>query len=119
MDDATRRLVKQMMSHDHVCPVSNSGVYQTLDELDFERGIWYAAQHGDIDRINKLLNKGADVNVRDLAGYTALHYAARNGHATACKLLLERTADINAVTKAGNASSLHRACLAGTQYNDS
>lgn len=91
-----------------------SNVFQSLEELDFERGIWSAAQSGDLDRIISLLEKGEDVNVRDRAGYTALHYAARNGHLDVCKYLLANGSDVNAVTKAGSATSLHRACSAGS-----
>lgn len=92
---------------------ATSGVYQTLDELSFERGIWSAAQHGEIDRIERLLRKGVPVDARDNSGYTALHYAARNGHLPVCKLLVRNRADVNAVTKAGGATALHRAATAG------
>lgn len=93
------------------CAVSN--VCQTLNELDFERGLWYAAQYGDLNRVIKLVNQRVDVDGRDASGYTSLHYAARNGHLEVCKFLLEKGADINAVTKSGCATALHRAVSAG------
>ena len=40
--------------------------------MDFERGIWQAALDGDENRVRKLLDKGADPNLRDGSGYTAL-----------------------------------------------
>ncbi|XP_025831490.1 ankyrin repeat domain-containing protein 39 [Agrilus planipennis] len=108
------------MSHPHqhnhdACHVPSvaSSVYQSLDELEFERGIWYAAQYGDHQRVQKLLRSGTDVDKRDAAGYTALHYAARNGFLDVCQLLIQNGADINAITKSGNATALHRACSAG------
>lgn len=94
----------------------SSNLFQSLNELDFERGIWSAAQSGDLDKVINFLNKGENVDVKDTAGYTALHYAARNGHSDICKCLLARGSDVNAVTKAGLATSLHRACSAGINY---
>ena len=101
-------------NHEHICGGhSVSNLNQTLDELDFERGIWYAAQFGDFEKVQKLIRNGVDVDLRDSAGYTSLHYAARNGHLNICKLLLENKADIDAVTRSGRATALHRACSAG------
>ncbi|KAK4880760.1 hypothetical protein RN001_008906 [Aquatica leii] len=101
--------------HQHICQghMPTSSVCQTIDELDFERGIWYAAQNDDLDRVQKLIAKGTDVDSRDSAGYTSLHYAARNGCLQVCKLLLKNGANINAATKSGCATALHRACTAG------
>nr|CAD7200225.1 unnamed protein product [Timema douglasi] len=105
------------MSHEHshecTCPVTSSSVQQTLDELDFERGIWFAAQHDDIERVEKLLSKGTPVDTRDSAGYTALHYAARAGHTGMCERLISAGADVNATTRSGSATPLHRAAAAG------
>ncbi|KAJ8960744.1 hypothetical protein NQ318_020037 [Aromia moschata] len=56
---------------------------------------------------------GSDVDARDSAGYTALHYAARNGHLDTCRFLVDRGADVDAVTRAGKATALSRAALAG------
>lgn len=103
------------MSHcdNHSCHSTGTSVCQTLDELDFERGIWYAAQYGDLERVKKLISQGCYVDIKDKSGYTALHYAARAGHLDVCKYLLTKGADINAVTKCGEATSLHRAASVG------
>lgn len=100
---------------DHSCKVTsiNSSIYQTLDELAFERGIWYAAQTGDLPRVIKLFNQGQGLNEIDTAGYTALHYAARNGYLDVCKFLLANNVHVNAKTRAGGATALHRACSSG------
>jgi hypothetical protein len=37
------RVMSDCHSHSH-CSVGTSSLYQTLDELDFERGIWYAGK---------------------------------------------------------------------------
>lgn len=63
---------------DHQCGHScsshqtNPSVHQSLDELDFERGIWSAALEGDIIKVETLLNKGVSADVLDNSGYSAL-----------------------------------------------
>lgn len=63
--------------------------------------------------MRNLLDKGVDPNLEDKNGYTALHYAARAGHIGVCKILLNAGASVNAATRAGKATPLHRAALAG------
>lgn len=102
-------------SKEHVCTINvTSNVFQTLNEMEFERSISYASQTGNIERVIKLIkNQKQDVNQIDSAGYTALHYAARNGHLEICKFLIRNGANINAITSAGHATPLHRACSSG------
>lgn len=104
-------------NHEHVCTVnvtSTANVFQSLNEMEFERGIWYASQTGDIERVIKLvMRQRQDVNQIDSAGYTSLHYAARNGYLEICKFLIQNGANVNAITRAGHATPLHRACSAG------
>ncbi|XP_068979164.1 ankyrin repeat domain-containing protein 39-like isoform X1 [Bombus flavifrons] len=98
--------------HNTCCSVSNNiGVSQSLMEMEFERGIWYAAQYNDLDRVKVLLKKGVSPDAEDSAGYTALHYAARNGHYKICNILLENGAAVNAQTRCGHATALHRAAM--------
>ncbi|KAK9306207.1 hypothetical protein QLX08_002955 [Tetragonisca angustula] len=109
------------MEHSHNCNNrntccsinSNIGVSQSLVEMEFERGIWYAAQYNDLDRVKTLLKKGVLPNAEDSAGYTALHYAARNGHYKICNILLENDATVNIQTRCGHATALHRAAMQG------
>lgn len=102
-----------MCDNDDTCKCyKHSVASQSLDEMDFERGIWYAAQYGDLERVNKILKDKGDANVRDSAGYTALHYAARNGHLKVCEILMENGASVDAVTK-GGVTALCRAATTG------
>ncbi|XP_078095422.1 ankyrin repeat domain-containing protein 39 isoform X1 [Mustelus asterias] len=96
-------------SHDSSVP---SSVHQTLEEMDFDRGIWSAASTGDFSGVQRFLEKGTDPNVPDLSGYTALHYASRRGDYEICEYLLRKGADSNAQTK-GGATPLHRAAYCG------
>lgn len=45
---------------------------QTLEELDFQRGLWASAMDGDVAHMRRLLDKGRDPNGVDKSGYTAL-----------------------------------------------
>ncbi|XP_033094796.1 ankyrin repeat domain-containing protein 39 [Trachypithecus francoisi] len=93
-------------------PSAVLGVQQTLEEMDFERGIWSAALNGDLDRVKHLIQKAEDPSQPDSAGYTALHYASRNGHYAVCQFLLENGAKCDAQTN-GGATALHRASYCG------
>ena len=59
-----------------------------------------AAREGDADRVRKLLDAGADVNVRNAnkgrLQYTPLHWAAYYGHLKIAELLISREADLDA-----------------------
>ncbi|NXI47689.1 ANR39 protein, partial [Galbula dea] len=98
----------------HCCPsrVAVPSVYQSLPEMDFERGVWAAARDGDEPRVLQLLERRGEPSQPDLAGYTALHYASRNGHLGVCRLLLRWGAHCNARTP-GGATPLHRASYCG------
>jgi len=92
-------------------PSASSSTHQTLDEFDFERGIWTAVLHNDDQALENHLNKG-HLHDRDSAGYTALHYAARTGNLAIFKRLVYAGADVNAQTH-GGVTSFHRACMQG------
>lgn len=93
----------------HAAPVPNQ---QSIDELDFERGIWAAARDGEEERVRELLGKGTHPSQKDSSGYTALHYAARAGHMDVVQLLLISGANVNATT-GGGTTPLHRAAYQG------
>lgn len=111
---------KRSIESSHICnhaQIPPSAVFQTLDELDFERGIWHAAQNGDLKRVQKLINQGTSADKRDNSGYTALHYAVRAGYMEICRFLLSKGANVNATTRSGKATPLHRAATAGNLIN--
>ena len=73
--------------------------------------IW-AAAHGRLDTLTRLLDRGAEVNVRTASGGTALHWAARQGQRDAARLLIDRGGDVHARCKLGG-TPLHWATSAG------
>lgn len=67
--------------HAHDCSAHTSGapsVHQTLDEMEFERGIWSAAVSGDLEEVQRHLGKGENANRMDSSGYTALVCSYKN-----------------------------------------
>jgi ankyrin repeat protein len=60
-----------------------------------------AIRNGDDSAIRKLLDGGADVNARDVAGNTPLILAAFYAGPECVELLLKRGAEVNAANKAG------------------
>jgi hypothetical protein len=66
----------------------------------------------DAERIKKLLEEGADPNIRDGDGNTPLHFTASKGCAEVARLLLRHGADPNAQDKTGE-TPLHVAAYWG------
>ncbi|KAF6769794.1 hypothetical protein AHF37_11944 [Paragonimus kellicotti] len=105
--------------HDHTHPccghiTTTPSVHQTMDEMDFERSIWYAASSGNDAQVDRLLERSpGTVNNADKYGYTALHYAARNNRLAICRKLLAAGADIFARTHSDGATAAHRAAFCG------
>lgn len=62
------------MAHNHHkcnnnCTNSNPSTQQTLDEFDFERGIWSAVLNKDLDTLEKHIQNG-NTDKKDNSGYT-------------------------------------------------
>ena len=67
-----------------------------------------AVERGKENRVERLLEDGADVNEVDEKGMTPLHHAARRGHDDMTHMLLARGASVNAQDQDGN-TPLHLA----------
>jgi ankyrin repeat protein len=52
--------------------------------------------------VTLLVGRGADVNARTKAGWTALHFAAREGYADVVELLLASGADVSVKASSGH-----------------
>jgi|GEM_PF-2312432 len=63
--------------------------------LNVDPELHIAAYEGDVERVKKLLKKGADPNARNVVSWTPLHVAASKNHIEITKLLLEHGADPN------------------------
>jgi len=60
-----------------------------------------AARDGDIDQVQLLISKGADVNEKNRMGWTPLHTAIRNRRLALIEPLIAKGADINAADNRG------------------
>ena len=56
-----------------------------------------AALNGQMEAVIKLLDKGADVNLVDMGGYSAMMLAASNNFHEIVELLIQHGADVNQV----------------------
>ncbi|HJR57854.1 MAG TPA: PQQ-binding-like beta-propeller repeat protein [Vicinamibacterales bacterium] len=77
-------------------PPSSAPAARTSDKTALNEELWDAARSGDVARVAKALDRGAEINAGNRYKVTALFLAADKGHAEVIKLLLDRGADINA-----------------------
>lgn len=65
--------------------------YRNLDAKneDGQTAVHVASRLGQDDILKKLIESNADINCRDIAGYTPLHYACRNNKASTARILVD------------------------------
>ncbi len=71
-----------------------------------------AAQNGQADKVEALLEAGADANAKDNVGVTALMRAARTGDSDTVQALLDAGAEVNGKDNVG-VTALMRAARTG------
>lgn len=84
----------------------------TAVDRDGKQPIHYAAMGGQIEALEMLLGKGAQLDATDNAGKTPLHSAVLSGNVDMIANLKEKGADLNAQDKDGR-TPLHMAVLLG------
>lgn len=115
INQSTEVLLKAIKSNADagaVCELLNREDIQVnaADELR-NTPLHYATECANIEVIQSLLGKGADVNTRGMCDWTPLHYAAKSGNVGAIKLLLGKEVNINSIGLYGE-TPLH--VVAGT-----
>jgi len=68
------------------------------DDYDERTILHQAAAEGSLDMVKRLIDKGVDIDARDIKDWSSLHLAAVCGHQTVVQVLLDAGADINAKT---------------------
>jgi uncharacterized protein len=71
-----------------------------------------ATKHGDLEKVRRLVEHGADINAKDEYGQTALMKAAHRGQVELVRLLIKNGADLNTTAKY-NLSALMLSLIAG------
>jgi len=82
-------------------------VPEPLSEQD--RNLVLGAYQGDLARVQVLVGKGANVNVRDQKKRTPLIFAATNGHTPVVGFLISKGAEVNAKDSSGQTALLYAA----------
>ena len=70
------------------------------DDLDLK--MITAAAKGDVKKVNTYLKKGANINAKNRARWTALAYATKYKHVNVVKYLVENGANINKTVNTGS-----------------
>ncbi|UCC96497.1 MAG: ankyrin repeat domain-containing protein [Phycisphaerales bacterium] len=79
-----------------------SGLDVTSAQAKRARTLHDAAVAGDVDEVNSLLSKGADINQKNRMGGTPLHTAMMNRQKAIVELLIAKGADVNARNSSGD-----------------
>ena len=74
------------------------------------KSLQQAVGTGDVEKIQSIIDKGVDVNIKANSGASLLHIALLGGHEAAAALLISKGIDTHA-TMTGGASALHFAVL--------
>jgi ankyrin repeat protein len=61
-----------------------------------------AALYGNIELVEWVIEKGANINHTDKNGYSALHFAAQENHTNVVKFLIEKNISLDIQDKNGN-----------------
>lgn len=72
-----------------------------------DKNLVQSAYGGNLEEVEVLVAKGADVNVRDQKKRTPLIFAASNGHTSIVEFLFSKGADINARDSGGQTALLY------------
>ncbi|MCJ7665283.1 MAG: ankyrin repeat domain-containing protein, partial [Actinobacteria bacterium] len=75
--------------------------------------LFEACEKGNLEDVKRLLKQSADVNVKNIDGWTALMYAAYNGQTEIAEMLIYNGADVNVKNNDGWTALMYAAT-----YND-
>ncbi|KAJ0045869.1 hypothetical protein Pint_06566 [Pistacia integerrima] len=91
----------------------DKGQVEVMEILERGEAILMAARRGDLDRLEALLDKGANMNYEDQYGLRALHVAAIKGHKHVVLMLIEFGATLRCHDHEGH-EPLHLAVEGGS-----
>ncbi len=80
--------------------------------FDKDQEFFDAVKSGNLNMVQRLIERECDVNAKGENDMTPLHYAAHQGHSDVVRILIERGADVNA-REQDNGTPLHYAAMEG------
>jgi ankyrin repeat protein len=87
-----------ILSASRILPTNGSG--QLIDQYGRSQ-LWWAAKHGRLEEVKRLLAEGENPNQVDMDGEGPLHAAVRWGHVEVVEVLLSSGADVGATAHYG------------------
>ena len=85
-------------------PVVKVLLTRVTEKKDLGAALGIAAAFGHTTTLRTLLQAGADVNAKDMDGYTALMMAAKEGYTESVKTLIAAAAELNSVDSDGDSA---------------
>ena len=82
-----------------------------ISKLQEEISLLAACARGDLNKVEKMVDSGVDVNSSDQNQMTALHYAAMHTRDDVIKSLISRGAEVNTSDLKGGFSAIHWAVI--------
>jgi len=76
---------------------STKQMMERVQQTKKDKSLIEAAEKGDVEQLELLISRGANVNVKDQKGMTPLHLAAKEGHEDIAEILISKGANINAI----------------------
>eukprot|EP01064_Diplonema_japonicum_P031124 TRINITY_DN5473_c0_g1_i1.p1 TRINITY_DN5473_c0_g1~~TRINITY_DN5473_c0_g1_i1.p1 ORF type:complete len:219 (+),score=27.84 TRINITY_DN5473_c0_g1_i1:43-657(+) len=102
-----------MHNADCSCCAVQVPMQETLEEMDWDRGVWKPSHTGNLQGVKKFIEADARwLDAFDSCGYVPLHYAASKGHSHVVAYLLQRGAVPDPMTPSGR-TPLHKAAVKG------
>lgn len=95
--------IEQKKNNDFKSFLENNGL-EIKDEFG-RTSLLNAAFYNNIELLQWLIEKGAEIKAKDNNGYTALHFAIQEAHDDSVTLLLNHSADVDAKDINGNTPS--------------
>jgi ankyrin repeat protein len=74
---------------------STKQMIEQVQQAKQDYSLFEAVEKGDLEQLELLISKGADVNLKNQEGWTPLHIAAKEGHVDIAALLIKNRAEVN------------------------